>query len=41
VRHLAATGYSITVVAPGNNKAEMLRVLPDLAGQFVLIVLLG
>jgi hypothetical protein len=41
VRHLAAKGYPITVVAPGNNKAEILRVLPDLAGHFDQIVLLG
>ena len=30
-RHLAAKGYPITVVAPGNNKAEILRVIPELA----------
>ena len=41
VRHLAAKGYPITVVAPGNNKAEILRVLPDLAGHFDQVVLLG
>jgi phenylacetate-CoA ligase len=41
VRHLAAKGYPITVVAPGNNKAEILRVLPELAGHFDQVVLLG
>ncbi|WP_238412649.1 phenylacetate--CoA ligase family protein [Saccharothrix deserti] len=34
-------GYPITVVAPGNNKAEILRVLPELAGHFEQVVLLG
>ena len=41
VRHLAAKGYPITVVAPGNNKAEILRVLPELAGHVEQIVLSG
>jgi phenylacetate-CoA ligase len=41
VRHLAAKGYRITVVAPGNNKAEILRVLPELAPHFDQVVLLG
>ncbi|GIH03798.1 phenylacetate--CoA ligase [Rhizocola hellebori] len=41
VRHLAAKGYPITVVAPGNNKAEILRVLPELAPHFDQTVLLG
>ncbi|WNV82131.1 phenylacetate--CoA ligase family protein [Umezawaea sp. Da 62-37] len=41
VRHLAAKGYPITVVAPGNNKAEILRVLPELAHHFDQVVLLG
>jgi phenylacetate-CoA ligase len=41
VRHLAAKGYPITVVAPGNNKAEILRVLPELAPHFDQVVLLG
>ncbi|MCS7479035.1 phenylacetate--CoA ligase family protein [Umezawaea endophytica] len=40
-RHLAAKGYPITVVAPGNNKAEILRVLPELADHFDQVVLLG
>ena len=41
VRHLAAKGYPITTVAPGNNPAEILRVLPDLAPHFEQVVLLG
>ncbi|MFD1046579.1 phenylacetate--CoA ligase family protein [Kibdelosporangium lantanae] len=41
VRHLAAKGYRITTVAPGNNKAEILRVLPELAPHFDQVVLLG
>lgn len=41
VRHLAAKGFPITVVAPGNNKAEILRVLPELAPHFEQVVLLG
>ncbi len=41
VRHLAAKGYPVTAVAPGNNKAEILRVLPELAGHFDQVVLLG
>jgi phenylacetate-CoA ligase len=40
-RHLAAKGYPITVVAPGNNKAEILRVIPELAPHCEQIVLLG
>ncbi|MBO3749235.1 phenylacetate--CoA ligase family protein [Streptosporangiaceae bacterium NEAU-GS5] len=41
VRHLAAKGYPITVVAPGNDKEEILRVVPDLAPHFEQTVLLG
>ncbi|NUT92646.1 MAG: phenylacetate--CoA ligase family protein [Saccharothrix sp.] len=41
VRHLAAKGFPVTVVAPGNNKAEILRVLPELADHFEQVVLLG
>jgi phenylacetate-CoA ligase len=40
-RHLAAKGYPVTVVAPGNNKAEILRVIPALAGYCDQTVLLG
>src|SRR5262249_49600592 len=41
VRHLSAKGYPVTTVAPGNNKAEILRVLPELAPHFDQVVLLG
>jgi len=41
VRHLAAKGFPITTVAPGNNKAEILRVVPELAPHFDQVVLLG
>ncbi|MCU0685051.1 MAG: phenylacetate--CoA ligase family protein [Polyangiaceae bacterium] len=40
-RHLAAKGYPLTVVAPGNNKAEILRVVRSLAPDFEQTVLLG
>jgi len=40
-RHLAARGYPLTVIAPGNNKAETLRVVRELGAQFDQIVLLG
>ncbi|MBO0771483.1 MAG: phenylacetate--CoA ligase family protein [Actinobacteria bacterium] len=40
-RHLAAKGYPVTVVAPGNNKAEILRVIPELAPHCEQTVLLG
>lgn len=41
IRQLTIKGYPITVVAPGNNKAEILRVLPELAPHFDQTVLLG
>jgi phenylacetate-CoA ligase len=41
VRHLAAKGFPITTVAPGNNKAEILRVIPELAPYVDQVVLLG
>ncbi|MFC0106693.1 phenylacetate--CoA ligase family protein [Kibdelosporangium aridum] len=41
VRHLATQGFPITSVAPGNNKAEILRVIPELAPHFDQVVLLG
>ncbi|HEX6450132.1 MAG TPA: phenylacetate--CoA ligase family protein [Trebonia sp.] len=41
VRHLAAKGFPITTVAPGNIKAEILRVVPELAAHFEQVVLLG
>jgi phenylacetate-CoA ligase len=41
LRHLAAKGFPVTTVAPGNNKAEVLRVVPELAPHFEQVVLLG
>jgi phenylacetate-CoA ligase len=40
-RHIAAKGYPLTVVTPGNQKQEILRVLRALAGKFEQVVLLG
>ncbi len=40
-RHLAAKGYPLTVVAPGNNKDEILRVAAGLGSAFEQLVLLG
>lgn len=40
-RHLAAKGYRITVVTPGNNKDEIFRVLAALGPLFDQVVLLG
>jgi len=40
-RHLATKGYPITVVTPGNNRGEILRVVRALAPQFAQTVLLG
>lgn len=40
-RHLASKGYPITVITPGNQKAEIFRVLQALAPEFDQVVLLG
>ncbi len=40
-RHLAAKGYPITTVTPGNDVAEILRVVAELAPLFDQIVLAG
>jgi phenylacetate-CoA ligase len=40
-RHLAAKGYPITVVTPGNNVDEILRVVPALGPFYDQVVLLG
>jgi phenylacetate-coenzyme A ligase PaaK-like adenylate-forming protein len=40
-RHLAVKGYPLTVIAPGNDKEEILRVVPELAPAFDQTVLLG
>lgn len=41
LRHVAAKGYPLTVVTPGNQKAEILRVLRVLGPSFDQIVLCG
>ena len=40
-RHLAAKGYPITVITPGNNQAEIFRTVKELAPMFERLVLLG
>ncbi len=40
-RHLAAKGYPITLVTPGSNKAEILRVLRELGPAFEQTILFG
>ncbi|MGA7937644.1 MAG: phenylacetate--CoA ligase family protein [Kovacikia sp.] len=40
-RHLASKGYPLTVITPGNNKAEIFRVIQALAPEFEQTVLLG
>ncbi|HIK06041.1 MAG TPA: phenylacetate--CoA ligase family protein [Trichormus sp. M33_DOE_039] len=40
-RYLASKGYPITVITPGNNKDEILRVVQELGGNFTQVVLLG
>jgi len=40
-RYLASKGYLITVITPGNNKEEILRVVQELGGNFQQVVLLG
>ena len=40
-RHVAAKGYPLTLVTPGNNVAEILRVVRALAPHFEQTVLLG
>ena len=40
-RHLASKGYPLTVIAPGNQPSEILRVVKTLGSQFQQIVLLG
>jgi phenylacetate-CoA ligase len=41
LRHVAAKGYPLTVVTPGNHKAEILRVLRALGPSFEQVVLCG
>ncbi|HEX9374575.1 MAG TPA: hypothetical protein VF897_26400 [Roseiflexaceae bacterium] len=40
-RHLAAKGYPLTVITPGNNKTEIFRVVAELGPAFDQVVLLG
>lgn len=40
-RHLAAKGYPITVITPGNVKEEILRVVAEIGPRFDQVVLLG
>jgi phenylacetate-CoA ligase len=40
-RWLAAKGYPVTVVTPGNNKEEIFRVVTELGPMFDQVVLLG
>src|SRR5262245_25555911 len=40
-RHLAAKGYPVTVISPGNNKDEIFRVVTALGPAFEQVVLLG
>jgi phenylacetate-CoA ligase len=40
-RHLASKGYPITVITPGNNPAEIFRVVQALGPEFDQVVLLG
>ncbi len=40
-RHLAAKGYPVTVITPGNNKEEIFRVVEELGPAFEQVVLLG
>ncbi|MDF5715442.1 MAG: phenylacetate--CoA ligase family protein [Rhizonema sp. NSF051] len=40
-RILASKGYPITVITPGNNKEEILRVVQELGSHFQQVVLLG
>lgn len=40
-RYLASKGYPVTVIAPGNNKEEIFRVVQELGTAFEQVVLLG
>jgi phenylacetate-CoA ligase len=40
-RHLASKGYPLTIITPGNNKTEILRVIQLLTPEFDQVVLLG
>jgi phenylacetate-CoA ligase len=40
-RYLASKGYPLTLITPGNNKTEILRVIEELGANFDQIILLG
>ncbi len=40
-RYLASKGYPITVITPGNNQAEIFRVVKELGSMYEQVVLLG
>ncbi len=40
-RYVASKGYPITLITPGNNKEEILRVVQELGSAFEQVVLLG
>ncbi len=40
-RHLASKGYPVTTITPGNNPAEIFRVVQELGSAFEQVVLLG
>ncbi|MGB7444761.1 MAG: phenylacetate--CoA ligase family protein [Coleofasciculaceae cyanobacterium] len=40
-RYLASKGYPLTLITPGNNKEEILRVVQELGSLFSQVVLLG
>lgn len=40
-RYLASKGYPLTIITPGNNKEEILRVVQELGKHFEQVVLLG
>jgi phenylacetate-CoA ligase len=41
VRYLSMKGYKLTLVTPGNNKEEILRVIGDVGGNFERVILFG
>lgn len=40
-RYLASKGYPLTVITPGNNKTEILRIVQEIGEAFDQVVLLG
>ncbi len=40
-RYLASKGYPLTVITPGNNKSEILRIVQEIGAAFDQVVLLG